>query len=365
MPDRDDQVDCPCAFGAQLGTGVIRQHAADFRVVELPAFTPSGAGEHVVLRIRKENANTDWVARGLARFAGVSRRAVSYAGRKDRHAIAEQWFSVHLPGRKQPDWRQLRLEGVEVLEAHRHSRKVRKGALRGNGFRILVRALTAERELLDVRLRALATRGFPNYFGAQRFGIDRRNLDEARNWFAESRRRKPPNADMLLSAARAALFNAVLARRVNSGSWCEPLPGDRLSLDGSSSSFLCQVVDDDIRRRAHALDLHPTGPLWGNGEPPVSADVLALERQIAAGLAPLATGLEKQGLAQERRALRTRAVDLVWSWPKSEQLELQFVLGRGSFATALLDQVLQPVDSALSARGQAFEQQINGPSTAV
>lgn len=67
-------------------TGQIRTNPADFQVVEELGFAPSGTGEHVFLRVRKCDANTDWVAREIAAFAGVSRSAVSYAGLKDRCA---------------------------------------------------------------------------------------------------------------------------------------------------------------------------------------------------------------------------------------------------------------------------------------
>ena len=93
----------PYAHGGPPVSGKIRCQPDDFQVEELLGFTPEGAGEHAFVRIRKCGANTEWVARQLARFAGVSVKTVGYAGLKDRQAVTTQWFSIHLPGRPDPD----------------------------------------------------------------------------------------------------------------------------------------------------------------------------------------------------------------------------------------------------------------------
>ena len=48
-------------------------------------------------------------------MAGVHPRQVSYAGMKDRRAVTEQWFSVQLPGREEPDWQALNSATLTVL----------------------------------------------------------------------------------------------------------------------------------------------------------------------------------------------------------------------------------------------------------
>ena len=66
----------------------------DFIVEEIPLYEPSGEGGHTFLWVEKRLRNTDEVAKLLARAAGVSERDVGYAGRKDRHAVTRQSFSV-------------------------------------------------------------------------------------------------------------------------------------------------------------------------------------------------------------------------------------------------------------------------------
>lgn len=94
---------------------MLKANPEDFMVVEKLGFEPDGEGEHVWVNIRKTGCNTQFVADHLARFAGIHARSVVYAGLKDRHAVTEQWFCLHLPGKKTPDFSQFALEGGEVL----------------------------------------------------------------------------------------------------------------------------------------------------------------------------------------------------------------------------------------------------------
>jgi tRNA pseudouridine13 synthase len=123
------------------------------------------------------------------------------------------------------------------------------------------------------------------------------------------------------------------------------LPGDRAGLDGSGSVFAVEQVDAELEQRVVALDVHPTGPLWGRGALATSGEVEALERQVAGGFAALAEGLERHGLTQERRSLRVAVRDLAWN-EKSGTLELSFRLVRGAFATAVLRELADYRDVA-------------------
>ncbi len=200
--------------GRAAGQGLIRQQAADFVVEELIEMEPEEGGEHLWLRVRKTGENTEHVARLLAQAAGIRPQQVGYAGRKDRHAVTTQWFSLHLPGRPDPAGFALP-PSVEILEMRRRRRKLAVGGLRGNRFRLLVREFAGDAALLEERLRETAARGAPNYFGAQRFGRGGGNVAQALAWMRGERRVDDRKLrGLLLSAARSQLFNALLARRV-------------------------------------------------------------------------------------------------------------------------------------------------------
>ena len=125
-------------------------------------------------------------------------------------------------------------------------------------------------EAIALRLRDIERGGVPNYFGPQRFGRDGANLRVARVGEGGSPPRERAARSFALSAARSRLFNAVLARRVQDRSWDRLLPGDAAMLDGRRSWFRVTDVDETLQARCRALDLHPSGPLHGRGELPVT-----------------------------------------------------------------------------------------------
>ncbi|MEI2419812.1 tRNA pseudouridine(13) synthase TruD, partial [Arthrospira platensis SPKY2] len=153
------------------------------------------------------------------------------------HAVTTQWFSVRFPGGRHPDPGTLSIPGVELLECSLHDRKLKRGALRGNRFRIRVSALTADPAILAARLAAVAERGVPNAFGPQRFGREGGNLRIAAGWFGGGQAPRRHERGFALSAARSLLFNAVLAERISRGDWERAAPGDPVQLDGRGSWF--------------------------------------------------------------------------------------------------------------------------------
>lgn len=329
------------AWGEPLGTGRIRSVAEDFQVVEVPLLAPSGEGEHSWLCVQKRDSNTQWVARQLARFADVPLSAISYAGLKDRHAVTEQWFSVQLAGRDDPDWSALQHPDFKVLSATRHARKLKTGTLRGNRFKLRIRDVSAAPDALQQRLEQLRDGGFPNYFGEQRFGHRGDNLVEAARLFQQPKRRLPrAKRGIYLSAVRSALFNRVLSARVEAGLWQRAIPGDALQLDGKSACFVAETLDDDIQRRVESLQLHPTGPLCGEGEPLCRGDAVAFESAQLQDCEDWIEGLKSARLAAARRALRVVPRDMHWVEESAGTWMLALYLPAGSYATSLLSELL-------------------------
>lgn len=335
----DPWLSLPHALGGPAGSGRIRERAADFRVAEELGFKPRGAGEHLFLRLRETGCNTAWVAGRIARWAGRPRSDVGYAGMKDRHAVTEQWFSVRCPGGRHPDPDTLAVPGVELVATARHDRKLRRGALAGNRFRIRVTDLTADPQRLLASLKSVRMRGVPNAFGPQRFGLDGGNLQIAADWFGGGLKPRRELRGFALSAARSLIFNAVLAERIAAGDWEHAAPGDPVQLDGRGSWFIAQADDDALAARLAALEVHATGPLWGRGDPPGDGPGAALEKAVAARYPDFAAGLAEAGLDQERRALRVRVRDLEWHL-EDGALQLAFGLPAGSYATAVLRELL-------------------------
>ena len=313
----------------------------DFQVDEVLGFTADGQGEHVLLQIRKRDANTEWVARKLARFAGVPPRDVSYAGLKDRFAITTQWFSVRLAGKDNPDWDAFADDEASVLQWQRHQRKLKRGSLKANHFTLVLRELLGDRLELEQRLQLIAEQGVPNFFTEQRFGRDGQNIDMARQMLIDHKRIKDRHKrGLYLSAARSMLFNHILSRRVAAGSWNKILPGEDVILSGSRSHFIAEQVDATLEQRLLEWDIHPSGPLYGKNNKEIQTPVVEMEKQYLSDYKEWCEGLLKADLKMERRSLRSRVTNLKWTFLEHDSLLLEFTLDKGSYANAVIRELL-------------------------
>lgn len=312
----------PNAYPASGASATLKLHNQDFIVTELPLQLPSGAGEHIWLDVEKNGANTAFVAEQLAAAAGVKEWDVGYAGLKDRYAITRQWFSIYFPKGETPDLTQLQHPEFKVLSQSRHVKKLRPGDLQGNRFRIVLREVNGDRDAIEANLKAVASQGAPNYFGAQRFGHDGGNVEQGRAMLArEIRVRNPKKKGIYLSAVRSFVFNEVLALRIQQGLWGKTLAGDVMDEAGL-----------------------PTGPLWGRGRVSTTDEAQALENGVAERNASLCDGMEHAGLDQQRRALVASPLDMSWEWPQADQLVLTFSLPAGNYATSLLNEILRTTE---------------------
>jgi tRNA pseudouridine13 synthase len=326
----------PRAHGAPLARGTLRAEPEDFVVEEDLGFGPSGTGQHVLLKVRKRNANTQWVVRELGKICGCHPRDIGYAGLKDRRAVAIQHFTVP-QSRLMPDaWRSVREPEFEVLAADSHSRKLPRGALAGNRFMIRIRNIEVDDAALAARSAEITRRGVPNYFGPQRFGRDGANLVRMADGLRGLRHQE---RGFVLSAARSLVFNAALAERVRDGSWERLEAGDIANLDGRGSIFPIDTLDQTLIERCEQLDIHPTGPMWGRGAPASHLRALELETRVAAEFSQACALTADAGIEQERRSLRLAVRDLTWE-REANAIVIRFRLMRGSFATMVLREIV-------------------------
>src|SRR5690554_5483220 len=331
----------PLAWGESCGNAQLKACAEDFQVDEVLDIPLSGSGEHLWLWVEKRLLNTEEAARRLAKAAGVSLRQISYAGLKDRQALTRQWFSIHLPGKSDPQLSAAEGEDLRILDIQRHSRKLQRGAHSANGFTIRLTDLKADQGALQERLQTIAAHGVPNYFGLQRFGENGNNLLGALEY--AQRNELPVQRNLrsrLLSTGRSALFNRVLAQRVQSSTWNTAQVGDVLAFTGSRSFFVAGKEECQDPRLLQ-LDMHPTGPLWGDGELASQGLIQQQELQAARENSELSAWLERAKLKQERRILRLPVRGLVWEFLAEDCLQVQFILPPGCFATVVLREMVE------------------------
>lgn len=315
--------------------------AATFVVEEIPAYLPSGQGEHAYLWIEKQNLTTLDAVHRLARVLGVSDRDVGYAGMKDRHATTRQWLSVL--GVDPALAQTAAIDGIRVLSATRHKNKLRTGHLQGNRFEVVLTDLAdGEATTIEGKLRDFAARGIANRFGHQRFGVAGDNvsvgLEVLRGTRREpdSRRRK-----LLLSAVQSAVFNRVLELRAENDGLLAVREGDILEKVASGGQFPCTDPAVD-QARVDAGEVVPTAPMPGSRvrEPAPGTAARVLEDRALESL-----GIGPEELAQVGRSLpgtrRPVVVTITLGEPatvvEAGGLRLHFSLPAGSYATVLLD----------------------------
>ena len=333
----------------------IKSQADDFIVKENIAVEFSGEGEHCWLYIKKHECNTDWVAQQLAKFCGVKKMAVAYAGLKDRHAVTSQWFSVQLPGKPTPDLTEFEsifsakdtAESVQVLQSFRHNRKLQRGVLKSNFFKITLRDLSDSSDemfdLLKQRCDEIAKKGVPNYFGLQRFGRNYKNLDQAIKLFSNPRFRLAKHKrGIYLSAARSWMFNHILSERIKLNVWNKRVAGDVFMLDGKTACFKDEITDEEriheTNERLSINVIHPTAMLWGEGDVMVKSQAAELELAVIDQFPVYRDGLIAARLQVLRRACRVIPGQLE-SCRENDNFVVSFSLPPGSYATMVLSEI--------------------------
>ena len=371
--------------------------AAHFHVIEEPQYAASGAGEHLYVEIEKEGFTTDVVADALAKIHGKRGVDIGYAGRKDRHAVTRQWFSIHFGDESKLSQLTEALPTggrVQVITVTKHANKIRLGHLAGNRFRLGLSGVT-DPSALQAALTALAHHGICNRFGVQRFGIGGANLRVARalavrdyeaavsllvdphgvwQWGQplptgfrtgpEGRVlgavRKGANAPsairaagdqllkLLVSAAQSAVFNAILDARKAAGLLHTFRVGD-IGCTSFGAAFPVtadELASTNARAAAGVHDAFTTGPLPGMNRLSPSPMVLAQEQSWAASTAMEWSWFAKGGPLEapgERRPLLMcfREAPVVSSGVGTEAgvTWVTFSLTSGGYATEVLNQV--------------------------
>lgn len=339
--------------GKPRSTGILKANQQDFCVFEQLPFLPCGEGEHLFIHLRKTGANTVFVARELAKYFKVKEQLVSYAGLKDRFAVTEQWFGVHVPGKQEYNLTDLAIDGVKILSYQRHNKKLRIGALTGNRFELIIRKVSHLKDLLE-RWQKIVSQGVPNYFGEQRFGINGGNINRALSLFSGIKVKDKKKRGMYLSAARSVIFNDIINERIQNNTFDTLTVGDVVMLAGTQSVFGVEEVDESIKQRLIDKDIDITAAMWGAGELMTQAQPKDFEQQVANKHPEFSQGLPRFGLKQERRRIR-----LVIEHADLEVLandnglndnlpnvKISFSLAAGAYATTVLRELIDYQDAS-------------------
>ncbi len=382
--------------------GILGPNPDDFFVEEIPLYVPCGSGEHLYLTVEKQGLTTFDLLNQAARSFNVPERDLGYAGLKDARAVTRQTISI--PGVTREDGLKLDLPGVQVLTAEQHTNKLRPGHLAGNRFRIRIFETGQDaRQRADDILTVLAVSGVPNRFGRQRFGIlgnshriGRAILQKDFNaavyeiigdpakithegWRAAASAYRAGDEQqaiqnfprhcrnerqlleritagqtakkavlgmprkllrLYLSAYQSALFDRILVMRMDTirQLW----QGDMAYKHENGACFIVEHPADE-QPRADSFAISPSGPLFGYKVRLAQEQAGLLEHALLDkdGLKPedfrVGKGLSMEGARRPLRVplsgVNVRTIE--------GGLELEFQLPKGSFATAVLHEVMK------------------------
>lgn len=153
--------------------GEIKEQVNDFIVEELASHDIDDDGDHLIVKLRKQNMTTMEAIDKLSNMLHISKNRIGYAGNKDKRAVTEQHISIQ--GVTQEDVNQVFTDEFE-LEVIGRNGHIGLGNLSANRFEITVRQLKLPKNDLKTRTDTIVDEmdsKFPNYFGKQRFGSSR------------------------------------------------------------------------------------------------------------------------------------------------------------------------------------------------
>lgn len=389
--------------------GRFRTRMEEFLVEELSLFETSGSGEHLYLRIVKNGISHRDMINRLTSIFQVSESDIGYAGMKDRRAVTHQTVSIHTD-RDPPS--NMGDSDLQVVWVDRHTHKLRRGQLTGNRFVIRIRDVNPLDAPKAWRiLELLADKGLPNAYMSQRFGYRLNNhrlgvawiegrwkdlLDEwlgpdgsqypiheasirndyasghyqqaingsSREWWAEKAALKaladgasPARAcsavpsmirGLWIDAAQAAIFNSVLASRLENGTMDQLIPGD-IAWDHSKSRWF-RATNDEIQepsmiQAVKNIEVSATGPLPGRRMPSPGAEIVAAELEAANNVQVNSELMVEQGGARRggRRPLRVPVRNHSLDAGTDEHgpyIRMAFDLPKGAYATGLLSEIM-------------------------
>ncbi len=396
--------------------GSIKQRPEDFFVQELPLYEPSGQGEHVFCEIQKVGISTFEAINRIAAKLDVSPRDIGYAGMKDAHAVTRQTLSIWgttpeaVMALKVDGisvlWAMRHINKLRLghLKGNRFAIRLRD-------------VNPADVVKLGPVLKTIQERGLPNFFGEQRFGrrgdnhllgaalirsdpkgllshllgnpkpavedsqtagarkaFDRGDAKLAMKlWPRKSGMERRVLARYIktgkagpslkavdhrlqrlwISAVQSWMFNKVLAKRVEAGTFDHVLTGDMAYKHDNGACFLVEDAAAEAARAA-AFEISPTGPLVGYRLSLPQGEPLKIEEEVMAEAELQPEDFKKEGRDKAkgaRRPLRVKPEDVELSGGGDEfgpYITVAFTLPAGSFATVLIRELTKGREMAVA-----------------
>lgn len=324
-------------------SGEFKTCPEDFLVDEELAYSASGSGQHLLVRIEKRGLSMEELLRHIRSTLDLAQSEIGYAGMKDKLAVTRQWFSF--PRTVEERVRLLDSSDLRVLDVQPHNHKLKIGHLRGNRFVIQLRGVPAGQvEGVRLLLEGFERDGLANIYGNQRFGRDFEAVRVGRdvvagqmNLSSMSRMKRR----FVISALQSYLFNQMVRLRHDRDLLRRVVTGDVMKKRTTGGVYF---ADDRAveQARLDAGEVLVTGPMFGKKMMRAKGEAVELEKEVLASLEMNHNSFDEFHTlgAGTRRPLLL--------FPRDAQVEeagpgllLSFFLPKGSYATVLVREILK------------------------
>jgi len=337
-----------------------KQSKDDFIVTEVPLYEFSGEGEHLIIKLRKRDLATWDALQILSDYVGCKTRDIGYAGLKDKNAMTIQYLSIHK--KFEDKLKTFEHRNIKILDTTYHNNKIKIGHLKGNRFFIRLKHVSpVNAKKIEEVLGNIVTFGMPNYFGFQRFGIDKDNFIKGYEIIHGKRREKNRKlSKMFISAYQSYLFNNWLSKRIEVSKLIESFEAKSISGElGLEVDLIKQLQEQEHPFKVLPGDVmshYPYGKIFYANDIQSEADKFRAFDRVPTGLLPGKKSKKAEDIArvyEEKFDDDIKIVDgtrrYAWVFPtdvqsnyKEEQnhMELNFFLPKGSYATVLIEQII-------------------------
>lgn len=148
----------------------IKVKPEDFVVEEVGTVKPKKKeDEYSYVLVTKKEWTTARAIRVIAKRLRVSKTRIGFSGNKDKNAITSQVISIWKT--KKEAIERLKIKDIDLKFLGYGDERINLGDHEKNKFIVKLRSVSAaELATLEKQMKLIKANGFPNYFGAQRFG---------------------------------------------------------------------------------------------------------------------------------------------------------------------------------------------------
>ncbi len=343
------------------------KNSRDFIVEEVPLYEFSQNGEHLVLKIRKKDMTTWQLVQKISEITGSKTRDIGYAGLKDKDGVTTQYISLYKKYEDNID--KIEDKDIKILQTFYHNNKIRIGHLKGNKFYIKFKKVNpVDARKIENIVKIISKEGMPNYFGYQRFGIEKDNYKIGKDiLFGKRDIKNRKKRDFFISAYQSHIFNLWLSKRVeiskmfnafdikelknlfiynetlirdtkNQSNFFKMLPGDILHHYPYGKAFECIDIKNEIKRFANK-DITITGILPGKKTKLAKEEAGIIEKEFISECDKIMHIMQGS-----RRFAWIFPEIFEFKYKKEEAwFELGFFLPKGSYATVLVEEILHKI----------------------